>query len=131
MVLEKNNSKVINMFSDASGVGFGATYGSYWIQGTWSGSWKMYHITIRETYHILALIYTFGHKLRNSSIRFYCDNAAVAETINKQSSKDSNIMNSIRPLVLKPLELNIHFFAEHILQGLKTFYLTQFHVFRM
>ncbi len=52
--------------------------------------------------------------MKNSSIRFYCDNMAIVEIINKQSSKDGKLMNIVRPLVLKMLEFNIHFVAVHI-----------------
>ncbi len=108
------NSNRINIFSDASNLGFGATYGSNWIQGRWPENWKELHITILETYPLLALVYTFGNKLRNSCIKFYCDNKAVVDIVNKQSSKDPLIMALIRPLVFKMLQFNICFQAEHL-----------------
>ncbi len=86
--LSKMSSNKVNLYSDASKQGFGATYGSHWIQGSWPQEWKGYHIIILETYPLLALVHTFGHKLRNSFITFYCDNQGVVEIINKQSSKD-------------------------------------------
>ncbi len=76
---------------------FGGTYGSFWIQGSWPEHWKKSHIAILEVYPILALVNTFGHKFANSAIVFHCDNQAVVEIINKQSSKDPNIMAIIRP----------------------------------
>ena len=56
----------------------------------------------------------FGHLMANSSIIFLCDNKAVVEIINKQSSKDKTIMNLVRPLVLKLISHNILFVAKHI-----------------
>ncbi len=112
--LSKVSFNMVNLYSDASKHGFGATYSSHWIQGSWPQEWKGYHITILETYPLLALVHTFGHKLRNSFITFYCDNQGVAEIMNKQSSKDTRIMVLVRMLVLKMLELNINFYAVHI-----------------
>ncbi len=108
------SSYSINLYSDASKLGFGGTFGSNWIQGHWPEGWKEKHITVLETYPLLALIMTFGHKMRNSWIKFHCDNMAVVEIINKQSSKDGQIMSIVRPLVLKLLLLNISFQAVHI-----------------
>ncbi len=108
-------SPTINLYSDASQKwGFGATYGSYWIQCLWPESWKKFHITILELFPLLALVVTFGHKMRNSVITFHCDNQAVVEIVNKQSSKDLHVMNILRPLILKMLLLNITFRAVHI-----------------
>ena len=72
------------------------------------------HINILETYPILALIYTFGYKMKNSYVRFYCDNLSVVHVVNNQTSKDAHIMKLVRLLVLKLLEFNIKFVAEHI-----------------
>ena len=49
--------------------------------------------------------------MANSSLIFLCDNKAVVEIINKQSSKDKTIMNLVRPLVLKLISHNILFVA--------------------
>ncbi len=108
------NANRINLFSDASKLGFGATYCSNWIQGKWPTGWEKFNIAILETNPLLALVYTFGVKLRNSSIQFFCDNKAVVDIVNKQSSREPVIMALVRPLVLKMLELNIRFHVNHI-----------------
>ncbi len=95
------------MFSDSSKKGFGACYGSNWIQGVWPSEWKDFHINILELYPILALVETFGHKFRNSVIRFHCDNSSVVDVINKQFTKDSVMMVLIRRMVLRLLDLKI------------------------
>jgi hypothetical protein len=45
---------------------------------------------------------------------FLTDNAAVAEIINKTSSKDTIIMKLVKRLALAALKHNIHFKAKHI-----------------
>lgn len=108
------DSLKIHLYSDASKLGFGGVYGTSWIQGEWPEHWKKYHISVLEMYPVVALIYTFGVKLKNSEIRYFCDNSAVVEVLNKQSSKDSRIMFLVRMLVLKLLEFNIKIYACHI-----------------
>ena len=108
------DSQVINMSSDASKLGFGACYGSQWIQSKYPTSWQSYHITVLEFYPIYVLIAIFGPLLRNSSILFKCENSAVVEIINKQTSKNPTVMMILRPLILLLVEYNVHLRASHI-----------------
>ncbi len=107
-------SNSINMYTDASHAGFEGTYGSYWIQGAWPESWKELNIAVLELYPILLMLRLFGHTLGNSRIRFHCDNIAIVQIINKQSSRDSRIMSLLRPLGLALLKYNISFHCEHL-----------------
>ena len=75
-----------NMCSDASKSGFGATYGRSWIQSTWPSNWVAHDITVLELYPIFLLISLHALKIQNSHIIFHCDNMAVVEILNKQSS---------------------------------------------
>ena len=74
-------SDEINMSSDASLLGFGATYGTQWIQASWPKSWKRFHITVLEFFPIFVLISVFARLLTNSNILFHCDNQAVVDII--------------------------------------------------
>ena len=51
--------------------------------------------------------------MSNSNILFLCDNKAVTDIINKQSSKDKIVMNIIRPLVMEAIQYNM-LLAKHI-----------------
>ncbi len=108
------NSKAVNLFSDSSKKGFGASFGSGWIQGTWPDSWIDFHINILELYPVFALIETFGHKFKNSVFCFHCNNSAVVDVLNKQYTKDVVMMVMVRKIVLKLLMLNTSFFAVNI-----------------
>jgi len=110
-VVESNS---LNLFTDASDFGYGACYGSRWVAGQWPSHWISYPITVRELYPIMAIINTFGYKLRNSRVLFHCDNQAIVAVINKQSSKDKKIMALLRPLVLALLNNQINFRASYI-----------------
>ena len=52
--------------------------------------------------------------MANSCICFQCDNETLVYVLNKQSSKESQIMLMIRKFVLLVLQYNISFKAEHI-----------------
>ncbi len=108
------DSTHVNLQSDASKMGFRTTYDSSWIQGRWPKTWRSYNIAVLEAYPLLAMVYIFGHNICNSCITFFFDNEAVVQIVNKQSARDSRIMILIRLLVLKLLELNCRFQAEHV-----------------
>ncbi len=103
-----------NLYSDPSRKGFGGTYGTYWLQGSWPESWKNLNIAFLELYHILLLLKMFGYKMANSNILFHCDNMAIVQLINKQTSRDMTIMMLLRPLVLALLSHNIQFRSQHL-----------------
>ena len=107
-------STVLNMASDASKMGLGACFGSRWIQAPYPATWQHLHITILELYPIYLMIAIFGHKIANSTIHFLCDNSAVTEIINKQSSKNKTAMKIVRPLVLLLIQHNIDLRCQHI-----------------
>ena len=55
--------------------------------------------SILELFPIYLLMEIFGRLMSNSNILFLCDNKAVMDIINKQSSKDENVKNITRPLI--------------------------------
>ena len=107
-------SEEINMYSDASSIAFGATYGKQWIQAKWPPSWKKFHISVLELYPIFVLISIFAPLLRNSNILFHSDNSAVVTMINKQTSKNKPAMAILRKLVLTLMQFNVSMHSEHI-----------------
>ena len=80
------SSDAINLASDASDMGFGACYGSQWIQAAHPAGWKKFHIGVKEIYPVYVLICMFGHLMKNNNIALLCDNSSEVDIINKQSS---------------------------------------------
>ena len=107
-------STEINLQSDASHKGFAAAYGSSWIKGEWPPHWLKYSIALLEIYPIYLIVKMFAPKMKNSTVNFICDNAAIVEIINKQSSKCPKIMSILRPLILTLLNNNLTFYATYI-----------------
>ena len=110
-----SNNHKLNLFTDASGsIGFGAIFGSDWCYGKWPDEWRRYNIAILEFYPIVLSLCLWGHNMRNQCILFLTDNEALVSVINKQTSKDSDLMTFVRKLVLVCLQNNILFRAKHI-----------------
>ena len=55
------------------------------------------------------MISMFADDLANSYIAFHCDNEAIVQIINKQSSRDVQVMKLLRPMILLMLKYQIDF----------------------
>ena len=109
-----------DMGADACKLGYGAIFGSHWIQDPFPPTWvnlfnnKVIGISFFEFYPIFVLISMFGHTTPNSNILFHSDNDGVVRIINSQTSDSPNIMEFLRPLVLLLLKYNISLRSKHI-----------------
>ena len=56
----------------------------------------------------------FASSLTNSVVIFHCDNLAIVNIINAQSSKNIRVMNLLRKMILIMLSFNIIFKSEDI-----------------
>ena len=104
----------LHMCSDSSKEGYGATFGPHFLVGRFPGKWRSFDIQTLELYPIFALIMVFGDQMANKAISIYCDNSAVVDILNKQTSKSGKIMSLLRPLILTLLCHNIRFKACHL-----------------
>ena len=104
----------IRMCSDASFMGFGATFGKKWLQARYPENWQSMGITVLEFFPILVLVSMFSDRLANTNVLWLCDNEAVTVIINKQTSKNKNVMVIMRDLVLILMRQNIYLKAEHL-----------------
>ncbi len=113
-IIESNS---INLYTDASRLGFGGTFGSSWVQGVWPEDWSGLNIGVLELYPILLLLQMFGQKMANSDLLVDCDNMGIVEVINKQTSRSRQIMTLLRPLILILLKFNIRFRCQHLMSA--------------
>lgn len=105
----------LSLYTDSSKtIGWGAVYGKKWFYGQWPHTWRSYNIATLELYPIVLALATWGHSWKNRSVCFYTDNQALIPVINKQTSKDKQLMGLVRKLVFICLEQNIVFTARHI-----------------
>ncbi|KAK3090799.1 hypothetical protein FSP39_014735 [Pinctada imbricata] len=109
-----NTSPKLNLYTDASNVGFGGTFQHNWFYGPWPNSWTSQHITVKELFPIVIALELFSEQMCNQCIEFFSDNEAVVFIINKQTSKQPTLMKLVRRLVTTALRYNILFKASHI-----------------
>ena len=108
-------SHFLKLYTDsAASLGFAGVYGNQWFQGRWPEHWKSYSIQVLEFFPIVAALYVWGDSWRNKNVLFLSDNQSLVHVLNKQSSKDKPTMFLMRKLVLKCLQLNTCFRAQHI-----------------
>ena len=109
------SSQQLHLYTDASGSqGYGAILGKKWFFGAWPESVKGWNITILELYPIVAAVCIWVDIFRDKCICFHTDNMALVHVINKQTSKEPQVMKLIRKLVMMCLRHNVLFKADHV-----------------
>jgi hypothetical protein len=107
-------SDTIKLQSDASGFAYASVFGDRWFQGQFPQDWRHVNIAIKEFLPIVLSIRKWGPILANNRILFKTDNESIVFAINKQSCKNSQLMNMVRQLVVAAMTFNIDFRAAHI-----------------
>jgi hypothetical protein len=107
-------SHTVSLFSDASGLGFAAVFGSRFVQGYWPTLWSHYSIAVKELYPITLAVELWGSVLSNKRIMLHCDNQSVVHIINSQTSKCPIIMRLVRRLTVAAMSFNIVLRSVHI-----------------
>ena len=119
MILPKewSNNQTLRFYTDSSGAhGFGIFFDGSWVSAPWPDNMSVNRkqIAYLELFPILVALLIWSPVLKNKKIYFHCDNMAVVEILNKQSSKDKDCMALLRPFVLTCLNFNIVFKAQFI-----------------
>jgi len=105
----------IYLFTDASGsLGWGAVYGSRWLQGSWSPDEILASIEYKELYAICGACSSWGHLWQKLRILVYCDNEAVVMCLAKGYSKSPAVMDLIRRLFFVCTKFGFTVSAKHI-----------------
>ena len=109
------SSRALALYTDsAQSIGYGAIYSTKWLYGVFPSSWHSFNITFLELYPIVLAVNLWGSLWKNHCILFLTDNEALTFIINRQSSKDTDILKLVRCLVLACHHYNILFQAKHI-----------------
>ena len=105
----------LDLFSDASGWGIGLYFAGRWSFAQWPRPTRLTQsIQLMEIFPIAVALTIWGHHLVNHKVIFHCDNLAVVEALNQQSSRNKDIMAVIRYIVLTTLRHNIVFKCNHV-----------------
>ena len=75
--------------------------------GEWPDYLADFSITFKEIFPVVLALEIWGCDLSNKCITLHIDNAAAVYILNKQSSKDKDIMCLVRRFVLACMKFNI------------------------
>ncbi|XP_053164753.1 uncharacterized protein LOC128350441 isoform X1 [Hemicordylus capensis] len=109
----------LQVHSDAAGgAGFGVYFRGRWCYGCWPVGWERAGITrdltFLELFPIVVAVHLWAGEFSNSTVQFWCDNQAVVQVVNSQTSRSPRVMGLVRAFVLQCLRANILFVARHV-----------------
>ena len=104
----------IQLYTDASKLACSAIFNKQWFVVKFPIQWQSRNIAFLELYPIVLALHIFGIKMCNRHVIFHCDNKAICDIINKQTSKDKEIMVLVRSLVLVCMQYNVRFCSLHL-----------------
>lgn len=112
------DSEALALYTDAAAnSGYGAFFEGHWVSGSWPNNWLLQDapdITVKELFPIVLALQLWARQFTNQKVIMFCDNQAVVQIINKQSSRSPVVMSLVRLLVLTCLQCNVLFRAKHI-----------------
>ena len=106
----------IQLYTDASDIGWGAIYQQQWIQGAWvTQNGKVPHsIDFRELFAITAAAMTWGETWSGRRVVFITDNKPITQVWQSGTSPSSPLMSLIRPLYLFAAKIGFRISFKHI-----------------
>ena len=107
----------LDLYTDASNVGYGAYFRGHWISQSFVGKHEWMSkmgITWRELFAIVVASNTWGNQLCSKRILFHCDNEAVVHILKSGSSKDNSRMVLVRSLFYICARFNFECSAVHV-----------------
>ena len=106
----------VHVFSDASkSIGFGAYMGCKWFCGRWPSQWyTSQNIVLLEFIPVILALLLWSNFFVNKLLILHIDNEALVAVINRMRSKEPLVMNLVRQLVVKSLDINCLIKAVHI-----------------
>ena len=107
-------ASTLNMCTDSSLTGFGATFGAHYLAGRFPEEWKDLGIQLLELYPIYLVLELFASDLANKRVVVSCDNSSVVAALNSLTSRNTNVMKLLRRVVLTLLHNNISVHAVHV-----------------
>ena len=112
--LQWSTSPDLDLFTDASDVGFGGYYARQWFLGRWPAELLDEPIMVRELIPIALACAVWGHAWSGKRLMFHCDNEAAVLAWRKGSCRNKNAMAIIRFLLAEAASGNYILFIRHI-----------------
>ena len=111
---EPVSSDELELYTDASGLGFGCVYGNKWALGEWVDPWKGYPIFVREFFAIWIAIHTWGDAWVDKQVVVHTDSAPARDIWLKGSTPDKEVMRIVRAMFLFAAKRNINILIKHV-----------------
>ena len=111
------SSLELQLFTDASDLGFGCVYGDRWTYAPWKGQWlpsKVNHINVRELFAIWAATFTWGREWKDNEVVIFTDNKSLVDVWSTGTCDDKRMMAIIRALFFHTASLNISLILSYI-----------------
>ncbi len=102
------------VYSDASGEGYGACFGSFWFSDQFPADWAECSIAVKEFVPVFISFQLWINYFSNSNVVFYTDNISVVSILQTHTSSDKTIMIMLRRLVTLAMLHNVVFTSRHI-----------------
>lgn len=106
--LKPLDSQRIQFYSDASAWGCAVVFGHRWFQVAWNKAWQVKHIDVLKFVLIFLALATWGIHFRHSALTFRCDNQAVVEVLNADSTRDPDMLCILQAITLLAFRLDIN-----------------------
>ena len=106
----------LNLFTDASLIGYGGMCGSAWFAETWPSQTLAWCTSMSwlEVIPILAACAIWGPSWRGCRLIFHCDNSGVVGACAKGWSRDPRLMSILRQMWLLAASHAFTFRVEHV-----------------
>ena len=106
----------IELWSDASGLGFAAVFQEDWFLGKWPHDSvdSSSPMIVRELYPIALACKLWGNEWCNMKLLFHCDNSAVVDTWKSGSCRNKTAMKLIRLMLAIAAKHNFILYIQHI-----------------
>ena len=109
------NSQKLQLSSDASFRGMGATFGRAWFSVPFPDSFRaLQNINVLELFAVVSAFFTWGRQWRDMSVQFFTDNQCVLDVWRKTTARNTHILILLRALFFFCAERNIHLSFTHI-----------------
>lgn len=110
------SSKDLQLFTDASGIGFGGIYGSQWFYAAWPEKFTRDFIDInfKELFAIVVAFEIWGPHFTNKQILFNSDSEVVCNLWRNRSAKDVHLLRLLRHLFFRSVEFNCNILMRHL-----------------
>ena len=104
----------MELYSDASNLGYGAYWSGKWFLSGWTPDQDPLPIAWKELYAIVVARNAWGPQWSGKRILFHCDNQTIVQTWERGSSKSPDIVALVRALYRVAAEHNFHVLVSHI-----------------